>query len=764
MKIHALIFGSAVISFALGAIGAEVNAPTSLAGTEWNGEPMASSKPAHTNRLASEKSPYLQQHAHNPVDWFPWGEEAFEKARREDKPIFLSVGYSTCHWCHVMERESFENEAIADLLNQHFVSIKVDREERPDIDSIYMTFVQATTGGGGWPMSVWLTPELKPFFGGTYFPPDDRGGRPGFPSMLERISTAWREDRKAIESSADQVTRQLRQFTAVKADPSIEAEASLLDAAAQQIQASYDPQFGGFGGAPKFPRPVTLNFLLRSHVRTGDPESLQMSLTTLRKMAEGGMHDQLGGGFHRYSVDAFWHVPHFEKMLYDQALLVSAYLDAFQLTRDPFYADVARDILDYVLRDMTGPDGEFYSAEDADSPRPGHPEESVEGAFYVWTQAELDSALGEEDSAVFSYQYGVEPRGNAPSDPHGEFRNQNILIVRHTLEETAETFKTTPEVIHNQLLASRRRLLGLRGQRPRPRRDDKTLTAWNGLMISAFARAASILDEPRYRVASDRAAEFITTRLTEPATGRLLRRSHSGEAAIDGFVDDYAFMIQGLLDLYEASFDLKWLEKAMGLQQIQDALFWDSEGGGYFSTTGGDSNLLFRMKDDHDGAEPSPNSVAALNLLRLSQMTDAPSWRKRAETLFSVFGAQMQKAPASLPQMLVALEFHLGSPKQIVLAGKLEEEDTQALLRAVHSRFLPNKVLLLADGGEGQLKLAEHMDSIRGIEPLGGKATAFVCENSVCQLPVSDPVALANRLTPPRPDAEPVVTEDAGER
>jgi len=731
------LLGSIVLALAVGASAA----------SKPDGEPMPTSEHKHTNRLATEKSPYLLQHAHNPVDWFPWGEAAFKKAREEEKPIFLSVGYSTCHWCHVMERESFENESTAAILNKYFVSIKVDREERPDIDRVYMAYVQATTGGGGWPMSVWLTPDLKPFFGGTYFPPDDRWGRPGFPSVLERIARAWREERTAIVASADQVTRQLSQFTAVHADAGVELERSLLDAGVQQIQSSYDPQFGGFGGAPKFPRPVTLNFLLRAALRTGDAEPLEVTLFTLRKMAEGGMHDQLGGGFHRYSVDQFWHVPHFEKMLYDQAQLASAYLDAFQLTRDPFYEAVARDILEYVQRDMTGPDGEFYSAEDADSPLPGHPEESVEGAFYVWTQSEIEAVLGEEGGAIFKYTYGVEPKGNAPSDPQGEFKNQNILIVRHTLEETAEKFGKPPEEIREGLATSRLKLRKVREQRPRPRRDDKTLTAWNGLMISAFARAAQVLDEPRYLATAQRAAAFIESHLIDPDTGRLLRRYRAGETAIDGFVDDYACFIQGLLDLYEASFDVKWLTMAIDLQRKQDALFWDKDNGGYFSTAGQDSNLLFRMKEDHDGAEPSPNSVSALNLLRLSQIMDNAVFRGKVETLFSVFGAQLKRAPSSMPQMLAALEFHLATPRQIIIAGQANAPDTQALLREVHSRFLPNKVLLLADGGEGQETLAAHMEFIRGIEPIDGKATAFVCENSVCQLPTSEVSVLAGILS-----------------
>jgi len=713
---------------------------------ELDGDPMSTSEHLHTNRLAAEKSPYLLQHAHNPVDWYPWGEEAFEKARREEKPIFLSIGYSTCHWCHVMERESFENEAIARILNEYFVSIKVDREERPDLDRVYMTYVQATTGGGGWPMSVWLTPDLKPFVGGTYFPPVDRGGRPGFPSILQRIAEAWQQERPAIIASADQVTKQLKQFAAAREGSDSELERSILDTGAKQIQASYDPQFGGFGGAPKFPRPVTLNFLLRAAQRTGDNEPLEMILFTLRKMADGGMHDHLGGGFHRYSVDQFWHVPHFEKMLYDQAQLASAYLDAFQLTHDPFYEAVARDILDYVLRDLTGPDGEFYSAEDADSPRPGHPEESVEGAFYVWTQAEIQTALSEKQAAIFSYVYGVEAKGNAPSDPHGEFRNQNILIVRHTLKETAEKFDLSQDKIRSTLVSARQTLLRVRDQRPRPRRDNKTLTAWNGLMISAFARAAQVLDDPAYLSAASRAARFIETHLVQTDTGRLFRRYRAGDPAIDGFVDDYANLIQGLLDLYEASFEVRWLEWAIALQQQQDDLFWDPEAGGYFSTAGRDPTLLFRMKEDHDGAEPSPNSVAALNLLRLSQMTDNQAWKKKAEVLLTLFAQQMKRTPSSMPQMLVALEFYFATPKQIVIAGEADSEDTRALLREVHAHFIPNKVLLLADGGDGQATLAQHMDFLREVEPLSGKATAYICENSVCALPVSDIPAIRELL------------------
>lgn len=649
----------------------------------------------HTNRLAREKSPYLLQHAHNPVDWYPWGAEAFEKARREEKPIFLSVGYSTCHWCHVMEHESFENEVIASILNAHFVAIKVDREERPDIDRVYMTYVQATTGAGGWPMSVWLTPDLNPFVGGTYYPPEDRWGRPGFQNVLLQIAAAWRKDRKAIIMAANDVTRQLRQTTAGPAEAGAAQATSLLDTGYQQIKASYDPRHGGFGGAPKFPRPVTLNFLLRHYARTGTAEALDMSLFTLRKMADGGIHDQLGGGFHRYSVDEVWLVPHFEKMLYDQAQLACSYVEAWQITHEPFYADVARDTLEYVRRDLTGPDGQFYSAEDADSPRPGPAAILAEGAFYVWEQADIVAALGEATAAVFNYHYGVEPGGNVTNDPQDEFRHQNILAVRHPLAETGRKFGQSADAVRDLLAAARLKMLELRSRRPRPRLDDKTLTAWNGLMISAFARAAPLLDEPRYLAAAQRAAGFVETRLFDPHRGRLLRRHCQGETAIDGFADDYAYFIQGLLDLYETSLDVKWLKWALNLQKQQDALFWDKNTGGYFSTTGTDPSILLRLKDDDDGAEPSPNAVAAMNLLRQAQLTGNQDLSGQAETIFAASDRRLQQAPSAMPQMLVAVAFHLAPPRQIVIDGK---------------------------------------------------AAAPVCENYACQLPATDVATRARRL------------------
>ncbi len=691
-----------------------------------------STEQSFTNHLINEKSPYLQQHAHNPVDWYPWGEEAFEKARKENKPIFLSVGYSTCHWCHVMAHESFENPQIARILNDNFVCIKVDREERPDVDRVYMTFVQATTGGGGWPMSVWLTPDLKPFFGGTYYPPEP------FTRLLAKIAASWKTDRDKITASGDYAIKQLRQFSASGPDGKVELGKALLDKAYEQIKSSYDPKDGGFGDAPKFPRPVALNFLLRYYARTGAKDALDMSLFTLRKMAHGGIHDQIGGGFHRYSTDARWHVPHFEKMLYDQAQLACAYLDACQITHDKLYADMARDILDYVRRDMTGKQGQFYSAEDADSPLPGNPVRHAEGAFYVWEKKEIDDTLGKDSAEIFNYFYGVEERGNVDNDPRGELANQNVLMVSHTIAETAKTFGKSVDDVQNNLGDARQKLFAVRAKRPRPHLDDKTITAWNGLMISAFARASQVLGDPQYLSPARKAAQFIQAKLYDEKTGKLIRRYRAGEAAVDGFADDYAFLIQGLLDLYEASFDINDLAWAFDLQKKQNELFWDAAGSGFFSTTGNDPSVLLRMKEDYDGAEPSPNSVAALNLLRLSQMLDEQPFREMAEKTLAAFGGQLSQTPSAMPQMMVALDFSLAKPKQIVIAGKPNSADTRAMLDAVCENFIPDKILLLADGGSGQAFLGRHLEFIQDVKMQGGKATAFVCEDYVCQLPTTD--------------------------
>jgi uncharacterized protein YyaL (SSP411 family) len=734
-----------------------------------------------TNRLAQEKSPYLLQHADNPVDWFPWGEEAFAKARAENKPIFLSIGYSTCHWCHVMAHESFESADVAAVMNREFVNIKVDREERPDVDRVYMTFVQATTGGGGWPMSVWLTPELKPFVGGTYFPPEDRYGQPGFTKVLERIAAAWKQDHEKISKQGTNIIEALEQAAAGPAAEAVQLGGQTLKAAYQQIARSYDAHEGGFGVAPKFPRPVTLNFLARMYAREPKSDSgkhaLEMTLFTLRKMAAGGMHDHLGGGFHRYSVDSYWHVPHFEKMLYDQAQLAVAYLDAFQITREPLFEEVARDTLDYVRRDMTAKEGGFFSAEDADSEipvaavsgrrtnpleGPHHPtggqrpplQKKAEGAFYVWGKDEIDAALG-SDAEVFNFHYGVKPEGNVSpgGDPHGEFTGKNILIELQTVADTARHFKKEVAELREMLANAREKLLTLRAERPRPHLDDKIITAWNGLMISAFARAAQILNDPAYLDAATRAATFVRAQLYDKGRKVLVRNYREGPSAVEGFADDYAFVIQGLLDLYEASFDVGWLQFAIELQETQDRLFFDEERGGYFSGTGKDASILLRMKEDNDSAEPAASSVAALNLLRLAQIRNDAGFFGRGEKTIHAFSAQISHFASAMPQMLVALDLTLGAPRQIVIAGAREATATRALLTEVHRHFIPNKILLLADGGDEQTYLEEKLEALRGMKPVGGKPAVYVCENFTCKAPVTDPQALAALLEPARPRA-----------
>jgi uncharacterized protein len=736
----------------------------------------------HTNRLAQQKSPYLLQHAHNPVDWYPWAEEAFAKARRENKPIFLSVGYSTCHWCHVMAHESFENAETAAIMNREFVNIKVDREERPDVDRVYMTFVQATTGHGGWPMSVWLTPDLKPFVGGTYFPPEDRYGQPGFKKVLERIATAWKENHQKISEQGAKIIDALRESQAAASPAAGKIDIGIFESAYEQFARTYDEKEGGFGNAPKFPRPVALNFLTRFYARDPKSESgkraLEMDLFTLRKMAAGGMHDHLGGGFHRYSVDRYWHVPHFEKMLYDQAQLAVAYLDAFQILRtqpsphlDPLpggeedakrqvrdrFDLVVRDILDYVARDMTSKDGGFFSAEDADSLFEHGKPEHGEGAFYVWTQKEIDSALGDQ-AEVFSFHFGVQSHGNAPegSDPQNEFPGKNILIERHTVAETAQHFKKNEDEVRQSLATSREKLLSTRNKRPRPHLDDKIIAAWNGLMISAYAKAAQVLDEPRYLEAATRAARFLRTKLYDQQSKLLYRNYRGGRSDIEAFADDYAFVIQGLIDLYEASFDIEWLKFASELQETQDRLFLDEQNGGYFSTSGKDSSVPLRMKDDNDSAEPAASSVSALNLLRLAQFRNNDGMTKRGQKAIDAFAATLSHFASAMPQMVAALDYSLGKPRQIVIAGspprvrptadKNDKDETKLLLREVHQHFLPNKILALADGGEGQKYLGENNEAIRAMSMIDGKSAAYVCENFTCKAPVTDAKALAELL------------------
>ncbi len=697
------------------------------------------------NRLIHEKSPYLLQHAHNPVDWYPWGQEAFQKARTEKKPIFLSIGYSTCHWCHVMERESFENQAVAEIMNRSYVSIKVDREERPDVDRVYMTFVQSTTGSGGWPMSVFLTPELKPFLGGTYYPPDDRYGRPGFGTLLTRIAEIWEKSPEKIMDQGAQFTEaikaHLREAQSLESSP---LTLNWLENGYRQLASGFDSEEGGFSSAPKFPRPAVFNFLLRYWRRARKTNAFDMVEFTLQKMARGGIYDHLGGGFHRYSVDDRWHVPHFEKMLYDQAQLAVAYSEMVQAAIEPELERTLQETLDYVLRDLTSPEGGFYSAEDADSLPKEEAAEKREGAFYVWTQEEIDRVLTSDESLVFRRMYGVERAGNVvtANDPHRELAGQNILFLQNHREMVAKLTGRSENEVSRLVCAARQKLKAVRDHRPRPHLDDKIVTAWNGLMISGFAKGFQALGDPRYLVAAQRAGNFLQNELYQ---GRLLRSFRGTAGATNGFAEDYAFLVQGLLDLYESDFDVRWLQWAGELQIQMNALFSDPKGG-YFSTEEGANDILFRMKEDHDGAEPSANSVAAMNLARLARIFDRKEFQHAAARVLGVFHAALERAPAALPQMLAALDATLTDPVQIVLAGQRDLPETAELLRVIRKRYLPNKVVLLADGSEGQNWLAQHIEALRLTVPVQGRAAAYVCRNFTCELPVTEPEQLAQLL------------------
>ncbi len=696
----------------------------------------------YTNRLVHAKSPYLLLHAHNPVDWYTWSNEAFEKARKENKPIFLSIGYFTCHWCHVMEKESYSDPGVAAILNQYFVAIKVDREERPDIDRLYIAYVEATTGSAGWPLNVLLTPDRKPFFGGTYFPPDQ------LKSLLQKVSDAWSKQRDSITQTAGRAAQQLIEIVSKQPPASGELRPTILDQAYKQIASTYDATNGGFGGSPKFPRPVALCFLLRYYARTGQREALEMTLNTLRSMERGGIHDQLGGGFHRYSTGATWLVPHFEKMLYDQAQLAIVYAESYQITHDRFYADTARDILDFALREMQQPRGGFASAKDADSRVDPGKQETSEGVFYIWTTQEVESVLSKQDAAVFEYAYGVESGGNVPAhqDIRGELKSKNVLYEDHSTEETATKFGLTAEQTAKKLTAGRQALLAARSRRPQPPLDDKIVTAWNGMMVSALARASQALDDPRYLESAQATAKFLEAHLYDSKTGKLWRSYRAGGPSVDGFLDDYTDLISGLLDLYQAGFDVHWLKRAVSLQEKQDQLFGDAKEGGYFDAGSCDPSILSRTRDSYDGAEPSPNSTAAMNLLPLAQFTDRAEWRGKAQQTLAAFAARLQSTPEAVPALASALDFRLAQTKQVLIAGDPAYQDTRELLRQVNTRFLPNKILLLADGGAGQQQLAHWLPFVAGAHRMKGRATAYVCENYVCKLPSADPQMLARLL------------------
>jgi uncharacterized protein len=706
------------------------------------------------NRLAHERSPYLLQHANNPVDWYAWGEEAFVRARTEDKPIFLSVGYSTCHWCHVMEHESFEDPAIAALLNEHFIPVKVDREERPDVDRVYMTFVQGTTGSGGWPMSVWLTPELKPFYGGTYFPPTSKFNRPGFADILQQLHAAWRGKRDQIEHSAQSVTEQLRNAAQTVPAAGMPSPDLLAGIASQFLQA-FDRRHGGFGSAPKFPRPSELLFLLREHARTGNADAKEMVLSTLRAMAVGGMRDHIGGGFHRYSVDPAWRVPHFEKMLYDQAQLALAYLEGAQVSGDPFHLEVAEDTLRYVMREMTEQGGGFYSAEDADSVPPedanGPDAHKMEGAFYLWRASELDELLGAA-SPIVKRRFGVADDGNAPMDPQQEFVGKNLLFVARSIADLADEFHRTPEQIVEVLNGARLQMFQARLARPRPHLDDKVLTSWNGLMIAAFARAARVMrvivdegeksGEP-YLDAARQAAVFIRSTLWNPQTQTLLRRYRGGQAEIDGYAEDYAYLIFGLLELFQADPNAEWLEWAVQLQRRQDALFWDEACGGWFSTTGQDPTVLMRMKEDYDGAEPSASSMSVMNLVVLSHLHDEPAWTERIEKTLRLFAQRLEQMGRAVPMMASAFSTYSAGLQQVVVVG--DGPAAEALLDTAGTAYRPFSMTLGLTPA-AQQALASVAPFLAQMPLVNGEPAAYVCRDFACRAPVTTPDALAREL------------------
>jgi uncharacterized protein len=677
----------------------------------------------HTNALAGETSPYLLQHAHNPVNWYPWGEEALSKAKMEDRPILLSIGYSACHWCHVMEHESFEDEEIAKVMNAHFVSIKVDREERPDLDAIYMSALQILTGSGGWPMTMFLTPDQVPFYGGTYFPPESRYGRPGFRQILLNVAQAYRENRRKIDENAKSIIDELSSSNALLIEPTKNIIGlSVLESASSGITANYDSRNGGFGQAPKFPPSMTLSFLMRSYRRTGKKELLDIVEQTLSKMAAGGIYDQLGGGFHRYSVDAYWLVPHFEKMLYDNALLSRAYLDAYLLTNNDFYRSISEETLDYVVREMTSPEGGFYSSQDADS-------DDIEGAYFVWTAPEIESILGEKDAELFSRYFGVTPEGN--------FEHGNILHIPRSAELVARLNSISEDSLSEVIRRGKQQLLGVRERRVKPGRDEKILTGWNGLMLRSFAEAAVVLDREDYRRAALQNAEFLLS--TMCPGGQLLRSHKDGRSRFNAYLEDYACLIDGLLSLYEATFNLRWIDEARILADAMVRKFWDLNGWGFFFTSADHESLIHRPKELFDNATPSGNSVASHALLRLWKITGDEKWARCPISIFENLIASMQRHPSAFANLLCALDFYLGPTLEIAVVGNPgNKEESKEWMGTIFHTYLPNKVV--AYGTDDGLFLLQNKPQIDGL------TTAYVCENFTCGMPLTTPSDLRDRL------------------
>jgi uncharacterized protein YyaL (SSP411 family) len=680
----------------------------------------------HTNALINETSPYLLQHAHNPVNWYPWGEAALNKAKADDKPILLSIGYSACHWCHVMEHESFENEEIAKLMNDNFINIKVDREERPDLDQIYMTAVQMMTGHGGWPMTMFLTPEGVPFYGGTYFPPDDRYNMPGFPRVLLSVAEAYRSQRDQVGNTATQMLGELRRVGFASESRDL-LTTEILDGSYRRIAKNYDRVHGGFGGAPKFPPAMTLEFFLHVYHRTRDEEALKIVSETCRKMAEGGMYDQLGGGFHRYSVDAKWLVPHFEKMLYDNALLSRLYLHVYQLTKDEFARRIATETLDYVVREMTNPRGGFYSSQDADS-------EGVEGRFFVWSRTEVVDVLGEQDAAIFCDYFDITEEGN--------FDDHNILHVNASIRDIAQKHSVDATRARGIIDNGRRTLFEIRDRRIKPGRDEKTLTAWNGLMLASFAEASAILDDAKYREVARANASFILNDLMRD--GLLLRTYKDGEAKLNAYLEDYASLIDSLVSLYEVTGEFEWIENAIALADKMIKEFWDEEEGGFFFTGKSHERLIVRSKEWMDNATPSGNSIAAMSLLRLSLLTGNEGYRRHATTILRLNADQVRRYPSAFGFALTALDFYVDSPVEIALVANDRESLFGELWQAVWSIYLPNRVIALAAADD--VETAPNIPLLSDRKPIDGIATAFVCQSYVCQAPTTSKEALLAQL------------------
>ena len=693
--------------------------------------------PEFTNQLSNEPSPYLQQHAHNPVDWLPWGDEAFEKARQQDKPVFLSIGYATCHWCHVMAHESFEDTEVAELLNEHFICIKVDREERPDIDNIYMTACQLTTGSGGWPLTIIMTPDKKPFYAATYIPKESRFGRPGMMQLIPRIAEMWQYEREKIIKSSEEITAAVQRTGETSKGEALDT--GIFEKAFNGFKSNFDDIHGGFSRAPKFPSPHNLLFLLRYGHQNPSSPAVEMVEKTLVEMRKGGIFDHVGFGFHRYATDQQWLLPHFEKMLYDQAMLIMAYTEAWQITQNPLLKETVDEIITYVLRDMTDSKGGFYSAEDADS-------EGEEGKFYVWTEEEVRNILPQNQAELFINIFNFEPGGNFKEEAGGKPTGANIPHLKKQINELARERNMEPDQLENKLESAREKLFDEREKRVHPLRDDKILTDWNGLMMAALAKAGRVFNRDDYLQAAEDAYSFITDKLMKG--DKLLHRYRDGQAAITAHADDYAFVIWGLIELYESRFVPHYLEAALKIQEKFNTHYWDQEDGGFYFTADQSEKILHRNKEFYDGALPSANSVAMNNLLRLGRLTGQPEYEKRADELHRLYANQINQAPTGFSQFLCGLHFALGETREVIIAGSHIQSATQEMLDLLAQRFLPSTVVLFKPTDEAlQKKLVDLVPQTENHHPLDGTPAAYVCRDFHCEQPVTNIDELKEKLS-----------------